>query len=150
MTALCHPLAPVCAWEISGRVWSSRVATGACGDATSTYNSAISDVSDALKRYSRCLSNSKRVNDRPETWHVHYAGVRVGVIVDRSGAPPRQIGGSGIAGPPVRGQYLIWVLSCFHPKWPELFFPRPALILMQVKTETPNRGYSIVSASTDD
>jgi hypothetical protein len=30
----------------------------------------------------------KRVNDRPETWHVHYAGVRVGVIVERSGAPP--------------------------------------------------------------
>jgi hypothetical protein len=30
----------------------------------------------------------KRVSDRPETWHVHYAGVRVGVIVERSGAPP--------------------------------------------------------------
>jgi hypothetical protein len=30
----------------------------------------------------------KRVNDRPVTWHVHYAGVRVGVIVERSGAPP--------------------------------------------------------------
>ncbi len=30
----------------------------------------------------------KRVNDRPETWHVHYAGVRVGVIVERSGAQP--------------------------------------------------------------
>jgi hypothetical protein len=30
----------------------------------------------------------KRVNDRPMTWHVHYAGVRVGVIVERSGAPP--------------------------------------------------------------
>jgi hypothetical protein len=27
----------------------------------------------------------KRVNDRPVTWHVHYAGVRVGVIVERSG-----------------------------------------------------------------
>ena len=27
----------------------------------------------------------KRVNDRPETWHVHFAGVRVGVIVERSG-----------------------------------------------------------------
>jgi hypothetical protein len=26
----------------------------------------------------------KRGNDRPETWHVHYAGV----IVERSGAPP--------------------------------------------------------------
>jgi hypothetical protein len=23
----------------------------------------------------------KRVHDRPEIWHVHYAGVRVGVIV---------------------------------------------------------------------
>jgi hypothetical protein len=30
----------------------------------------------------------KRVNDRPATWYVHYAGVRVGVIVERSGAPP--------------------------------------------------------------
>jgi hypothetical protein len=30
----------------------------------------------------------KRVNDRPETWHVRCAGVRVGVIVERSGAPP--------------------------------------------------------------
>jgi hypothetical protein len=30
----------------------------------------------------------KRVNDQPETWHVHYAGVRVGVIIERSGAPP--------------------------------------------------------------
>jgi hypothetical protein len=30
----------------------------------------------------------KRVNDRPATWHVHYAGVRVGVIVERSGVPP--------------------------------------------------------------
>ena len=27
----------------------------------------------------------KRVNDRPATWHVHYVGVRVGVIVARSG-----------------------------------------------------------------
>jgi hypothetical protein len=23
-----------------------------------------------------------RINDRPVTWHVHYAGVRVGVIVE--------------------------------------------------------------------
>jgi hypothetical protein len=30
----------------------------------------------------------KRVNDRPVTWHIHYAGVRVGVIVERSGVPP--------------------------------------------------------------
>jgi hypothetical protein len=30
----------------------------------------------------------KRVNDRPITWHIHYAGVRVGVIIERSGAPP--------------------------------------------------------------
>jgi hypothetical protein len=27
----------------------------------------------------------KRVNDRPATWHIHFAGVRVGVIVERSG-----------------------------------------------------------------
>jgi hypothetical protein len=30
----------------------------------------------------------KRVNDRPVTWYVHFAGVRVGVIVERCGAPP--------------------------------------------------------------
>jgi hypothetical protein len=27
----------------------------------------------------------KRVSDRPQTWHVHYAGVRVGVIIEQSG-----------------------------------------------------------------
>src|SRR5450759_3314855 len=32
----------------------------------------------------------KRVNDRPATWHVHYAGVRVGVIVERSGIGSRR------------------------------------------------------------
>jgi hypothetical protein len=30
----------------------------------------------------------KRVNDRPQTWYVHFAGVRVGAIIERSGAPP--------------------------------------------------------------
>jgi hypothetical protein len=30
----------------------------------------------------------KRVYDRPETWHIFYGEVRVGVIVERSGAPP--------------------------------------------------------------
>jgi hypothetical protein len=30
----------------------------------------------------------KRTNDRPETWHIFYGDVRVGVIVERSGAPP--------------------------------------------------------------
>jgi hypothetical protein len=30
----------------------------------------------------------KRVNNRPVTWHIRYAGVRVGVICERSGAPP--------------------------------------------------------------
>ena len=39
------------------------VATADCGDATSTYNSAISDVSDALRRYSRCLSSSNGHDD---------------------------------------------------------------------------------------
>jgi hypothetical protein len=29
----------------------------------------------------------KRVNDRPETWHIHYAGVQVGMIIERSGNP---------------------------------------------------------------
>src|SRR5258708_30763223 len=27
----------------------------------------------------------KRVNDRPVTWHIHYAGARVGMIMERSG-----------------------------------------------------------------
>lgn len=27
----------------------------------------------------------KRVNDRPETWHIHFAGVRVGMILERGG-----------------------------------------------------------------
>jgi hypothetical protein len=27
----------------------------------------------------------ERVNDRPVTWHAHYAGVRVGMIVERRG-----------------------------------------------------------------
>jgi hypothetical protein len=41
----------------------------------------------------------KRVTDRPETWHIHYAGVRVGVIVEkRSGARRHQISGSGFVG----------------------------------------------------
>jgi hypothetical protein len=30
----------------------------------------------------------KRAYDRPETWHVYYGDVRVGVIVERVGAPP--------------------------------------------------------------
>jgi hypothetical protein len=29
----------------------------------------------------------KRVNDQPERWHVNYAGVRVGMIVERAGPP---------------------------------------------------------------
>lgn len=38
----------------------------------------------------------KRVNYRPVTWHVHYAGVRVGVIVERIGRPRRRrINGNG-------------------------------------------------------
>jgi len=27
----------------------------------------------------------KRVHERPVTWHIHFAGVRVGMIADRSG-----------------------------------------------------------------
>jgi hypothetical protein len=30
---------------------------------------------------------SHRVNDHPETWHVHYAAVHVGTIAERSGNP---------------------------------------------------------------
>jgi hypothetical protein len=47
-------------------VWSVRptgAATADCSDASSTYNSAISDVSDAIRRYSRCLSSSDGHDD---------------------------------------------------------------------------------------
>jgi hypothetical protein len=40
-----------------------HAATANCNDATDTYNSAISDVSDALKRYTRCLSSSNGHDD---------------------------------------------------------------------------------------
>ena len=38
-------------------------ATADSSDATDTYNSAIPDVSDALKRYTRCLSSSNGHDD---------------------------------------------------------------------------------------
>jgi hypothetical protein len=44
-------------------VLPTRAATADCSDATDTYNSAISDVSDALKRYTRCLSSSNGHDD---------------------------------------------------------------------------------------
>ena len=34
-----------------------------CSDATNTYNSAISEVSDTLRRYTRCLSSSNGHDD---------------------------------------------------------------------------------------
>jgi hypothetical protein len=40
-----------------------HAATANCSDATDTYNSAISDVSEALKRYTRCLSSSNGHDD---------------------------------------------------------------------------------------
>jgi hypothetical protein len=42
---------------------SSGVARADCNDATNAYNSAISDLSDTLRRYSRCLSNSNGHDD---------------------------------------------------------------------------------------
>jgi hypothetical protein len=42
---------------------SSNVAWPNCRDATDTYNSAISDLSGALRRYSRYLSNSNGHDD---------------------------------------------------------------------------------------
>ncbi len=42
---------------------SSNVAQANCRDAIVAYNSATSDVSDALRRYSRCLSNSNGHDD---------------------------------------------------------------------------------------
>jgi hypothetical protein len=47
-------------------VWSAlptRAAKADCSEATSTYNSAISDVSDAIRRYTRCLSSSNGHDD---------------------------------------------------------------------------------------
>jgi hypothetical protein len=44
-------------------VLPTHAATAECSDAASTYNSAISDVSDALKRYTRCLSSSNGHDD---------------------------------------------------------------------------------------
>jgi hypothetical protein len=46
-----------------------------------------SSVGPRFNAYMPALTR-KRVNDRPETWHIHYAGVRVGVTVEHSGAPP--------------------------------------------------------------
>jgi hypothetical protein len=64
----------------------------------------------------------KRINDRPETWHVHYAGVRVGVIVGRSGAPPSSDQWQWHCGSACSGPVPDWVLACFDPRWPNLFF----------------------------
>ena len=41
----------------------AHAATAACGNATDRYNSAISDVSDTLRRYNRCLSSSNGHDD---------------------------------------------------------------------------------------
>jgi hypothetical protein len=40
-----------------------HAATADCSDATNAYNSAISDVSDTLRRYTRCLSSSNGSDD---------------------------------------------------------------------------------------
>ena len=42
---------------------SVYAATEECNDAISTYNSAVSDVSAALGRYTRCLSSSAGHDD---------------------------------------------------------------------------------------
>jgi hypothetical protein len=47
-------------------VWSvlpTSAATADCSDATSSYNSAISDISDAIRRYTRCLSSGNGHDD---------------------------------------------------------------------------------------
>jgi hypothetical protein len=40
-----------------------HAATADCSDATNTYNSAISEVSDTIRRYTRCLSGSNGRDD---------------------------------------------------------------------------------------
>jgi hypothetical protein len=44
-------------------VLPTHAARADCSDAVSTYNSAISAVSDALRRYNRCLANSNGHDD---------------------------------------------------------------------------------------
>jgi hypothetical protein len=47
-------------------VWSVLPTSAAaldCDDATSAYSSSISDVSDAIRRYTRCLSSSNGRDD---------------------------------------------------------------------------------------
>lgn len=56
----------IVALGIAAVVWSAlptRAAKADCNDATSAYNAAISDVSDAIKRYTRCLSSSNGRDD---------------------------------------------------------------------------------------
>lgn len=45
------------------RLLPLKTAMANCRDATDTYNSAISDVSDTLKRYARCVSGSNGQDD---------------------------------------------------------------------------------------
>src|SRR5882724_13685987 len=45
------------------RVLPVHAAREDCSDATNTYNSAISEVSDTLRRYTRCLSSSNGHDD---------------------------------------------------------------------------------------
>ena len=50
----------------------------------------------------------KRVNDRPETWHIRYAGVSVGMILERSGVAKARIRGNGVvASTPAAGRERI-------------------------------------------
>ena len=42
---------------------SSRADPAQCGEATSRYNSALDDVTDALRAYSRCVSDSRGHDD---------------------------------------------------------------------------------------
>jgi hypothetical protein len=44
-------------------VLPSQAATPNCSDAIDTYNSAISDISAALRRYNLCLASSKGHDD---------------------------------------------------------------------------------------
>jgi hypothetical protein len=46
----------------------------------------VDDLRHSARRW-RCKIERKRVSDRPETWHVHCADVRVGLIEERSDIP---------------------------------------------------------------
>ena len=59
--------------------WSGAGATH------TTLERLVAPGADGLRGVAHARPHRERINDRPVTWHVHYAGVRVGMIVERAG-----------------------------------------------------------------